>query len=890
MLAYQMIYTACGKDRSGAFSVWAKSNEITKTECDEIYKLMSYRKPKNVPYDPTEEELETLFPKKYAYFTLSSGRSCFAKCTYRHRVYSDLDERSGNFIIHAFIVEDANGLNPFAVFNCTAFKTLLTYKEWHDDPVPESLPAVEFDLKPSFSDAVVSKYIKDSEKCAVIASLAQSILNAVDDEEKFVTFNATDVEEREIYSVLGAILPPSMLHKATFANQYAPSIEFSLSSTGMKMVKIRNIFESALPAAFNYEMECEGGSYVFNFAKKIFASVPAGRYVSDVINTLKTSNLFSGLKLVEQVDKIAVQARCDYDTATRIYHIVNNDLTWFTGSDEFIKAMATAERAGYVKERDYATRIYTDIVKTKRWGFGSSIDYLIKLVLNNADTAVKDALIEDCFYNLSAFGVSESLEPRAFVSAVKSQMPFTVIDLAQSMLRNGKWSGLIANTNSKSVLYLVFDAMIQLILNKTGANEAFGVALNIFRSAVAKRDMSTINLYFNSVKALGAKSENWFIENSASECFNVSVNAETMEFAFTLVSMLSDRAEQAKLIQAIVTNNIRSQELIPTYINFANAHGDICNAIEQGLRSNDTFKDFFMKKEAYVFKNTAMVNAKSLDSYFEKFYLAGYDSGVYFAKLKTFIAGLDNRVKLNELLFRFDKIEKLPDSFADVIQIISFIEQEIYSIPSEELLKLPEDQFNRLAKINRRVVGAGVKSFGKFEMLCTIQLIHGKLGKEKLVEAINGNTLYSALTHQQLDAFATKYTGDVIDLFLTFSRNKGVNKRGLLVSIIAPLFTRVNNAKFYFKEALDRLRNGLNEFMAELMAYAFNIEDAFGAQAKGFIKWYVEGSNKKDNKRLFKAVEELVEESQLAPIKVFMDEYLNEHKGFWESLFGKKQN
>ena len=231
---------------------------------------MSYRKPKNVPYEPTEEELETLFPKKYAYFTLSSGRRCFAKCTYRHKVYSDVDPRSGNFIIHAFVTENVDGVNPFAIFSSTAFKTLLTYKEWHDDPVPDSLPAVELDLKPSYSDAIVSKYIKDPSKCDVIAWLAQSVINAINDEEAKVTFNATDIEEQEIYSLLGVILPPSVLKEATFANQYAPSVEFALSSTGMKLVKIRNIFESALPAAFNYEMECESGNETYKISTKIY--------------------------------------------------------------------------------------------------------------------------------------------------------------------------------------------------------------------------------------------------------------------------------------------------------------------------------------------------------------------------------------------------------------------------------------------------------------------------------------------------------------------------------------------------------------------------------------------------------------------------------------------
>ena len=40
MIAYQMIYTACGKDKNGAFSVWSQSKEVTKQESEAVYKFM----------------------------------------------------------------------------------------------------------------------------------------------------------------------------------------------------------------------------------------------------------------------------------------------------------------------------------------------------------------------------------------------------------------------------------------------------------------------------------------------------------------------------------------------------------------------------------------------------------------------------------------------------------------------------------------------------------------------------------------------------------------------------------------------------------------------------------------------------------------------------------
>ena len=41
MKAYQLIYTGCGKNKTGDFSVWSQSSEITKEESFEIVKMMS---------------------------------------------------------------------------------------------------------------------------------------------------------------------------------------------------------------------------------------------------------------------------------------------------------------------------------------------------------------------------------------------------------------------------------------------------------------------------------------------------------------------------------------------------------------------------------------------------------------------------------------------------------------------------------------------------------------------------------------------------------------------------------------------------------------------------------------------------------------------------------
>ena len=169
MFASQLIYTACGKDKTGAFSVWSKSLDITREEENEIQNKMLYKAPRSLPFAPTPEEIEALFPKKLGYFNLSSGRVCLAQSVYIGNVYSDLDGRTGNYIIHAFVFDKDEDIIPMNFFDSDIFKRGLTYQEWHDQDAPADLPKVEIVEKPqsltkpevdAFFDAQRLDYLK----------------------------------------------------------------------------------------------------------------------------------------------------------------------------------------------------------------------------------------------------------------------------------------------------------------------------------------------------------------------------------------------------------------------------------------------------------------------------------------------------------------------------------------------------------------------------------------------------------------------------------------------------------------------------------------------------------------------------------------------------------
>lgn len=896
MVAYQMIYTACGKDKSGAFSVWAKSNEVTKVECDEIVKLMSYRKPKDAPYEPTEEQIKALFPKKYGYFILSSGRKCIAQSSYIGQVYSDLDGRSGNFIIHAYIFDNMDDNCPFGIVNTDIFKSELTYKEWHDDTVPESLPIADIDVKPYFNETEVNQYLNDANKVKVLASITQGVINSLNDSEHVVTFNSSEKEQKTIYSLLGLLLPKKLYEKATFSNQYSTQVEFSLANTGIEPTKIRNIFDGGYSSSFNFDDEIAAGNYAFNFERSLFAEVSLNRYVTDIIHTLKNKTLFETLKKVEQIDKLMQDLQCDVDTAICVYNAIINNFDWFKNVDEFTTTLNLLVNANYIDNIAYAKNVYSLIVKTKRWGFNSDTASVINYVYKNSDETVKDAIIYEVFNSLESFGVSKNQAPKIFVENLKSGLPFAFSDVYKAILRNNNISGLFINSNNPALVYAYFDMVCSILSSQPNTEVSQKLQqelLRIFKKTVASKNFETIKLYLERIKPLGQKAEEWVVYNSIPNLLSAQItNRDDLRFAFEMVLTLSSNETQYKFTENLIKNNLNSVDLIPVYLAVCKNNTRLFEQIEDSMKKVEEYKTFFIKKDAYVFKNTTPITAAALNRYFNDYYLKGYDSGIFLLKFKEYISAIEsNQLKLKELFARYDYVAKLENNFGDVVHVIGYIEKEIYSIHMSELLKLHANQINKLGEINTRLQAISPNGTSKkYEILTTVLLLQGKLGKDVLLTAIENNKVYEKLSSQQLEFLVNSYLGLIIEVYVSLKNSNKIDARRAFVSLFYSIVIGINNYKTYFNKALEDV--GGREYydvMADIMAYAFNQSNQFADNLRKFVLGYVDSMKRGQYKKLFKKVEALLDETEYVAVGKYIDKYLDEHKSFFEKLFGKKK-
>lgn len=893
MLASQMIYTACGKDKSGAFSVWAKSADVTKAECDEIVKLMSYRKPSNAPYEPTDEELRTLFPKKYCYYQLSSGRKCITLTTYVGKVYSDMDARNGNFIIHAFIFKDLDGFNPFGFMKLNIFKTNLSYTEWHDNPAPEDLPVVDIEENFQIDESNIRNMLLGKNKCDYI-SLLQAIIDSANSNTT-VTFNDSEENQLQIYSLIGVMLPACLYSTTTFCNQYSMQLDFSLLGSETKPVKIRNIFSGMINTAFNYQEQLDAGQYVFYFVKGICSQVKPKRYLSELIRLLESGNsLFSILKVKDKVNTIVLETGCDLDTAIAVYNVIQMNLTWFSSADEYTKAFSIASEHKYVDETAIAARLYIDVVLTGRWGRGREITPLIRFVYNHNGQSVKAAIIEKYFNELCLYGVSLDSSPESVLSQIKNNAPFPWSDFVATVVRNPIWSKYVDIHSTAGELYFVFDAAVLAVamnFSDTENRTGYGLIVKIIKKSIAHSDYDNLKLYLNSASKLGSTRVNWLVETSLGEYFGGSISDEaTLDFIFSIICSLDSEQEKIKLIVQLVLNNMQMMFFVPTYIKYAEQFPALFLRVENVLKTNREFSEFLFIKDAYVFKNATKVTYNLINEYFLKYYQAGYDNGVYLEKVKQYISNYNGNSKVVECVRIYKQVRVLSDTFADVLDVIDYIDREIFKLSLEELITVTPGCINSIIELNNRLIMAQIKITDKFGIWYTVLMMRGKLGEQICQDRIQRNTLYDGLNGNQLESIIKDHFNEALDLYLRLKKKKCFESKILLIAVYDKPLTLYLNTWDNIVQTLEKL--GARDYyglMADMMAYAFNNNDRFASTLRTFIQRYVETMKRSSYNKLFKKIIEFIPQNEILSVQEYMDKFSKEHMTFFEKLFTRKK-
>lgn len=897
MLADQMIYTACGKDRKGAYSVWSKSKNVTDAECEEIHVLMQYIQSEDTPYRPTEEQVNdrSLFPPKYGYFGLSSGRLCVAQSCYVGPVYSDYDKRYGNYIIHAFIFDNVPdpSFSPFSIFNLSAFKSKLTYNEWHDDPIPEYLPQIELKNSVTFDSRAIST-ICTTEKAGSLASLLQSALNVTTNNEA-ISFNHEENLQKEVYALIGMLLPYEIQRKLFFLSQFTMDLESWMLNHSMPQVKIRNIFRDAMDYPFNYRDQLNAGKAVFNFQSNIFAEIEAKRYVEDIIKTLLDNGFDSATHKALAVDKIMGQTNCDIDSAIAVYYLCRQDFVWFKGLSEYEKALEIVSKTNLVDKKDIASKLMTDIIKSKKWGSGKSIFSIIKFVYENSDQINRKTIIEDYWNNPENYGIDSKLAPTVFLQQLKRSAPFAWKDFENLVTADPKWEASIDDFSSLNKQYAIFDSAVEVVNN--GESESARITAKrmiykIYKKSISKLNFENIRLYNSRLIVLDDLFVNRLVEDSLGATINNPIkNTDVLEFVIKVILEIKDELQKIKLLTALTVANLNNAEFIPLYIKYSAIEQKIFNTIEGQLSSKNDFKNFLFKKDAYLFSRTQNVTFRQLNDYFNAYYLTGYDTGIYINKLNEYLRPLTGKTLFTESLRLYEQIRNLGVEKFTVLDILKLVERAIYSISIDELLKLVDGRIALLNEINNKINKAGCASSNRQKILFEILILRRKYNVEKIGNLIQTNALYNELNQAQFIEFVKNHFNEALEFYLYCREHKVADIRTLLASVFEKVISISSNSEAFILSEIEELpTKRYHQIIADMLTIGMIDNDKFAQQLKQMLHRYVNDMKRGEVQKLSSGVEKLVLPSDLPYIRAFFEDYFKTHKSLFEKLFKRNKD
>jgi len=696
MLVSQYIYTACGKDRNGAFSVFSKTNDITDAECAEIRDVMMYKTPSGLPFEPTDQEIEEKFPKKFGYFFLSSGRVCLSQVCYVGRVYSDNDTRWGNYIIHAFVFEKSGILAPYSFIEDAVFKRILTRKEWHDDAIPDDLQKKEIPESGSMQlEEVINFFTEDRRD--KLKYLIESFINSTSDNP--VSFNDDFKNIKYWFKMLSLCLPKEMQNKTSVCSHFTNTI-----APGNASSRIQVRVNRAESSQFNYSQDAQRGRYAFDFQKNIMpASVKFGKYAGNIIKLL-SSGVSDVENFVDKINKILISCPVDINEASDLLNIYQEDYANFENNDEILNSVLLADRVSY--ETEFIANNFW--VKKSQFNFNANQKLQIYgFIYKNVPAASKkNNIIEMVLNNAAELGICID-NAVGFRDDLKLKAGFIFDGYYDYIKAIGLDNYIEQTQNSFVKIFVLFDHIVNLhdVKNSLQANnnQEERKALYLIMSAAFKRQsISDIDLLINSANSsisnLGAQLLSVIVKKTVDS----EIKPLNIQFSFEILRRLQPQIDIAfEYLLHLIKIASSQDEFIKAYINAERNIPEMILKFENVNKNESIIKDFCNKKNAYLFMSQPL-SLQGLKEYFNKFYLTGADTGIFVKRLSEYLCGIQAEKKAGECINILNVMKFPPNTdMMFLLPVYIVILNAVFSLPYDNIYALcgKKDYFEKLYEI-----------------------------------------------------------------------------------------------------------------------------------------------------------------------------------------------
>jgi len=905
MIVSQYIYTACGKDRNGAFSVFSKSRDITDQESSEIREVMIYKTPSGpgIPYEPTDQEIEELFPKKFGYFFLSSGRACLAQVCYVGRVYSDHDSRWGNYIIHAFVFEKNNDFAPYSLIEQAVFKRMLTKKEWHDDPIPDELDQINI---PETGDMLSLKDVSsffDEERKNKLKLIIESVINSSD--ENTVHFCDDNKNLKYWLKILSLCLPKTIQNAVSFCTHFTNTL---MPGNISSQIQLR--VNRPDGPQFNYAQEAQSGCYAFDFIRNIIPdSVKPGEYAKSVVNFL-SSSIFDTSEFVNNINEVMSKYSVNINEASDLLNLYSEDYSCFENADRIFNTISIADRVSY-ETQSIAKNLWT---KKPKFNFNAQQALAVNAFIykNIPDSRIE--IIKKIIDNAQQHGIRTD-GADAFRDDINSKANFIFTSYPDYLKAEGFTDYITRNQNSFFKLYLMFDYLtsLQAVKNSLQARNYSApeaAAVKSIMESAFKKSIQDLDLLLRSANLRVNDLGTGLLFDAAQDLIKSGFRMPGVQFMFDILQRLRSKNDLAcAYLKWLIKTFSNQDEFVKMYISVQNNDSDFFTKFEDKFKNESFIADFCRKKDMFRFRNQPL-NLKILREFFDRYYAVGADSetGLFVKRLGEYLHAVQYEKKIIEYKSVLD-MTKLPESDGKALlpPVYGVILEDIFSMPYDKVYDLYEKKEwpEKIKKMYGDVENAGVGLKQEIRELILITRC-GKILEEFFIkEKSNVSLFFSKDKEENVNALAkdikiinsNKSIDTFIDYYFELAANiliagatcqKQFNYEGVLEKAFGKIIEKGDLDKLTDKIIYGIKKSKANPiifilfiFRKHLAASGNILDKKLGDIAKNYFEEIKPGERKK----IFSELLASAQQAETAQFERFFKQFNEEHKGKFLGLF-----
>ena len=909
MLVSQYIYTACGKDRNGAFSVFSKSKDITDEESSEIREVMMYKIPSGpgIPFEPSEQEIEDMFPKKFGYFFLSSGRACLAQSCYAGRVYSDHDTRWGNYIIHALVFEKTDDFAPYSFIENAVFKRMLTRKEWHDDPIPDELEQIEIsksggNLSTEEINAFFNEDRKDKLKLlieAVINSSNENPLHFFDDHKKLKYW----------LKILSLCLPRTTQNAVSICTYFTNTL---MPDNISSRIQIR-VNRPDSPQ-FSYAQEAQKGCYAFDFTRNINPeSVNVREYAKSVVNLI-SAGIFNTVDFVNDVNKVMSNYSVNINEASDLINLYKEEYSFFENADRIFNTISAADRVSY-ETQSIAKNLWT---RKPHFNFDPRQTLAVHAFIykNIPDSRIE--IIKKIIDNVQQFGIRTD-GAVVFRNDLKTKANFIFTNYLDYLKAEGFASYITQNQNSFFKLFLMFDFLTDLSAVKNtlkarnySVPETTAVK-SIMESVFIRKSVQDIDLLLNSANSHINDLGTVLLYDIIKDFIGSGNRISSVQYAFDILQRLRQRNDLAYPYLVMLIKTFSNQEeFIKAYTGFQNNDPDFFTKFEDKYKNESFIADFCKKKDMFRFKNQPL-NLNILKEYFDRYYAVGADSGtgLFIKRLGEYLNSTQADKKINECKNILD-ITKLPSGADKALlpPVYAVILESIFSMPYDKVYELcgKKDWLEKIKELYDDIdnAGAGLKQETRELILITRcgKILEEFISQEKSNLSLffsrdkeeNVSTLEKNFkiinSDKSIDTFIDYYFEPAANILIAGAAcQKQFNYDGVLERAFGKIIEKGDLEKLTQNIIYGIKKTKINPiifilfiFRKHLAEPKNNLDNKLGDIAINCFEKISSGERKK----IFSELLDSAEQAETAQFERFFEDFNEKHKGGFLGLFKKK--